>query len=410
MTPDERSAAEQTVRWIGIVNAPDGLNLRRTPDTQQPPITTLPHETLLHVLDDSGDWLRVIVGDGPDGQQGYVYAAHVLRRIDPLPLEPDPDIGNGTGPEAEDAFAAPAGQRIELGPDAGSTERLVAGVWNRFGAALLAEAQRVQIDPGLAAALLAAESNGHGFGGDGRLLIRFENHIFYHYWGQYHQAQYFAHFTFNTDASWRGHRWRPDPAGPWQECHLDDQAVEWQVFSFARQLDETAAMLSISMGIAQIMGFNYEAVGFASVQAMFGAYAASIANQIAAFFRFVESKGLVEAARSGDYHAFARGYNGPGQADAYAAKLHGYAATLAALRQPLPAAPAAVPAPQPGALPAPLPLPTPEEEAQGRRYWWSIGATVLALLLVAAALYRAGWRVVRVHEQQTHMSKSRGLN
>lgn len=385
MTPEERFVTPQRddepVLWIGSVNAPDSLNLRPSPDTSQPPLTLLSHATPLDVLDDRGDWLRVRV----DGLIGYVYAAHVLRRLDPLP--PDP-ITDGLQ-ENKDAYAAPEDQRIQLDSAAGSTERLLAGVWNRFGAALLAEAQRLQIDPGLAAALLAVESNGAGFGVDGRLIIRFENHLFYHYWGEQHQAHYFTHFAFDNGERWRGHRWRPDPNGPWQECHLDNQAIEWQVFSFARQLDETAALLSISMGIAQIMGFNYAATGFDSVQSMFAAYRAGIANQIGGFFRFLENNRLVAPVRVGDYHAFARGYNGPGQADFYATKIQEYVATLAALRRPL-----AVAAPAP-AWPT-LPIPAAEETTEQRRGWLRIGAAILCLLIgIGAVLYWAGWRIVR---------------
>jgi hypothetical protein len=402
MTPDEPSADETPVRWHGVVNSPDGLNLRRSPDTLQPTLAVLNHLTPLQVLDDLGDWLHVIV----DGQAGYVYAAHVLRRLDPVPLEPDTEGDR----EPDDVFAAPGDQQIRLGPGASSAERAVAGVWNRFGAALTAEAQRLQIDPLVAAALLAVESNGHGFGADGRLLIRFENHIFYHYWGQHHQSQFFAHFAFDSNAAWRGQRWRPDPNSAWQDCHVDDQAVEWQVFNFARQLDETAALLSISMGIAQIMGFNHDAVGFPTVQAMFQAYSSSIANQIGAFFRFLESKRLVEAVRNGDYHAFARGYNGSGQADQYAGKLHAYIAALRALLQPA-AAPEMAGAPAPGALPGPAGGPGGEadEDRQYRLWWLQIGAAALCVLAVAGiALYRAGWRlVVRRRKRSTWLPRMR---
>jgi hypothetical protein len=274
---------------------------------------------------------------------------------------------------------------------------------------LLAEAQRLGVDPTFAAALLALESGGEGFGPSGRMVIRFENHIFYHYWGQHHQAQYFAHFAFDSGATWRGHRWRPDPNTPWQECHLD-QGGEWQVFSFARQLDETAAMLAISMGLAQVMGFNHAAVRFSSVQAMFQALAGSIAEQISAFFHFVESRQAVEAMRTEDYATFARNYNGGGQVDAYAAKLRDYVATLRGLRQP-----AAVPAaaavlepslPEPAAAPWSFPEPTPaeaaEEAAHYRRWWLSVGGAAFALLLaIAAALYQGGWRLVRKEELST---------
>ena len=73
--PTDDLVTAPTVRWMGTVNAPDGLNLRRTPDTLNPPLALLAHGTPLNVLDDSSDWLRVIT----TGQEGYVYGAHVLR-------------------------------------------------------------------------------------------------------------------------------------------------------------------------------------------------------------------------------------------------------------------------------------------------------------------------------------------
>ena len=47
---------------------------------------------------------------------------------------------------------------------------------------------------------------------------------------------------------------------------------EWSVFEFARTFDDDAAKLSISMGLPQIMGFNYRSVGYESVDAMFDAF------------------------------------------------------------------------------------------------------------------------------------------
>ncbi len=360
LSPDQRTVLQREllgellkqVRWVGLVNAPDGLNLRRTPGTQDPPLALLSHETLVQVLGESGDWLFVVAG----GQPGYVFAAHVLRRIGPGPDEPSP--GTPTTPADED-YAPPAEEQVAAPPGADSATRTVADVWNHYGAALKQEAQRLQIDPTLAAALLAAESSGHGYGPDGRLLIRFENHIFYDQWGKSNQAQFFTYFRYDTSQRWHGHQWRADPTGEWQDLHRDNQAFEWQAFAIARQLDESAALLSISMGLAQIMGFNYSMIGFGSVQEMFRAFQASIANQIAGFFRFVEAKRLVEAVRSGDLRAFAVGYNGSGQADTYAEILRSYTAALNQLR-----APAAAPVMQdvlgvsPGSIhPVSVPLP-----------------------------------------------------
>jgi hypothetical protein len=344
------------VRWVGIVNAPDGLNLRPSPSIHEQPLALLDHETLLQVLDDAGEWLFVAA----DGNVGYVYAAHVLRRL-PSPVEP---LSPDPRPEIEDA-ALPAAEQVSIPPGSDPTTIMVAGVWNRYGGALRAEAQRLGIDPAVAAALLAAESNGHGFGPDGRLLIRFENHIFYDQWGKHNQAQFFACFAFDTAEQWSGHRWRPDAGAAWQDVHPGSQAAEWQVFTFARQLDETAALLSISMGIAQIMGFNYSLVGFAGVQDMFRTYQGSIAAQISGFFNFVKARRLVDAVRNGELRTFAAGYNGPGRADAYSAILRNYLSALAALlAQAVPSAATAAAAAS-GETPNPVAAPMPPSPVPG---------------------------------------------
>jgi hypothetical protein len=148
------------------------------------------------------------------------------------------------------------------------------------------------------------------------------------------------------------------------------------------------------------MGFNYAGAGFGGPQAMFQALAGSVAEQIGAFFRFVESRQAAEAMRAEDYPAVARSYNGGGQVEAYAAKLHGYVATLRALRQPAaaPGEPAAqqTPTPPPQLFPAPPPAEEAEAEADYWRWWLSMGAAALALLAaIAIALHQAGWRLVK---------------
>ena len=367
------------VRWAGLVNAPDGLNLRPSPSTQEPPLALLSHETLLQVLAECGDWLFVVA----NGQDGYVFAAHVLRRIapDPVVITPagpaDPAAGSGSAD-----LAPPPAEQVTLPPSPSSVMRVVADVWNQYGACLKQEAARLQIDPTLAAALLAAESSGRGYAPDGRLLIRFENHIFYDQWGKNNQAQFFTYFKFDPGQRWLGHQWRADANGEWQDLHCDSQALEWQALTVARQLDEMSALQSISMGLAQIMGFNYSMIGYSSAQAMFRAFQASAADQIGGFFRFVEARRLVEAVRTGDLHAFAVGYNGPGQADTYADILRTYVVVLRQLRTPvaaevpLPAAAvapggvtvAAIPQPQSPQPGVPLAEADPELYAAWRRH------------------------------------------
>jgi hypothetical protein len=224
-----------------------------------------------------------------------------------VPLEPPPE------------------QRLPVNPKAPLLERLAANIWNRYGNLLVVLSNELKIDPGVAVAVLAVESGGRGFGPDGRMIIRFENQVFFDNWGKKNEAQYRQHFTFMPEKRWMGHKWRPSPDQPWwPEDKPDfhgDQGREWTVFNFARGLSDTAAKLSISMGGPQIMGFNFATLGFESVQQMFDAFSASERNQIIGFFDFVQGPGAnsrrVLALQAMDFNTFASMYNGPGQAAKY---------------------------------------------------------------------------------------------
>ena len=290
------------------------LNLRTGPGTQYGVTQTLPPDTNVQVLEDGGDWIRVQV----NGHQGFVHRDFVK-----LPNQPLKSRLLATQPEL---------LRIPLPPKPNhtiDTARLAQGtllfaladLWNRYGGLLVVLCNELEIDPGVAVAVLMAESGGQGFapGPDGpRMIIRFENHIFYERWGRANQARFDRHFAFAQGQSWTGHKWRPDPYAPWQEFH-GNQQKEWEVLAFASGLERRTARESISMGLPQIMGFNAIAVGYPQADAMFDAFASSEARQIFGFFDFVRSKGGISPLRSRDYATFAGIYNGPGQATVYAA-------------------------------------------------------------------------------------------
>ncbi|MBX3054109.1 MAG: DUF3380 domain-containing protein [Caldilineaceae bacterium] len=290
------------------------LNLRSGPGTQYSTLQTLPPDSNLSVMGEAGDWVHVQV----DGRQGYVHRDYVKLPHQPVKsrlLAVQPELLRIALPPLPD-------QMLDTSRLAqGTLLFAVADLWNRYGGLLVVLCNELDIHPSVALAVLLAESGGRGFapGPNGqRMIIRFENHIFYDRWGRNNQERFDRHFAYAPGQTWKGHLWRPDPGAAWQGFH-GNQQKEWEVLTFASGLDRRAARESISMGLPQIMGFNAVAVGYPQADAMFDAFASGEARQIFGFFDFVRSKGGVSPLRGRDYPVFAGLYNGPGQAPVYAA-------------------------------------------------------------------------------------------
>lgn len=330
-------------KTTGVVNAPDGLNLRSGAGSDQTPLMLLQHQTQLDVMHEAGEWLFAATNDG---HAGYVHGSYVARADaapQPVPTPVAPPMAGGSRamagylastPELVSIPLAPsAAEQIALGASAGPGAKLLAGIWNRYGGLLNALAAKLSIDPALAVAILAVESGGNAFGADGRMIIRFENHLFYHYWGKQNPDRFAQCFTFNSDRCWEGHSWRSDPNQPFQEFH-GNQSAEWAALNFAASLDDTAAKFSISMGLPQIMGFNHQRIGYANVQEMFNAFQADERNHVLGLFDFINADAnMVQALRSQNYAGFAAGYNGPGQADYYGGLILKWVQSFGLLRQ-----------------------------------------------------------------------------
>ncbi len=324
-----------------------GLRLRSQPNTNPDSATLamLPGGTRLRVIEEErgarqkvgqyNQWIRV---RDPNGNEGYVAAWFVML--------PAPPTSSGTSSAEGSPASSPTINRsrpsigdgleqvpLEAPPDERiNDDSLLARIWNKYGGLLAPIAEKMNFDPAIAVAILAQESGGQAYGADGRLIIRFENHLFYEYWGKRNQAVYNDHFKIGSPP-WTGHQWRPKATEPWRNCHTN-QSVEWEVFSFASQLDDTAAKKSISMGLPQVLGSNFAVLGFASVQDMFNAFVASERNQVIAFFDFLEGNGprAVNALRRRDFRTIASIYNGAGQADYYGTLISNHYNRFLALR------------------------------------------------------------------------------
>lgn len=88
------------------------------------------------------------------------------------------------------------------------------------------------------------------------------------------------------------------------------QDGRWQQLLDAVALDVDAGFMSASYGAFQILGENYAVCGAYDPWAFAWRQAQSEGDQLEAFVRFVEGRGLKAALQRGDWAGFARGYNG----------------------------------------------------------------------------------------------------
>ena len=196
-----------------------------------------------------------------------------------------------------------------------------AQIYNNYGKYIYEKAAELKLPPSRAAAVIQVESSGRNFGEDGRLLIRFEPCVFYDIWGRGHQQEFSKHFQCGRPDD----KFRESAAQNFTEFH-GDYYKEWKVFQFARTLDEDAALKSISMGLPQVMGFNYYMLGYSSAKEMFNAMSTSTKSQLDALFsalsyRDPTGKSCLDPLRAGDFVSFAGCYNGEGRNQEYGSKI-----------------------------------------------------------------------------------------
>jgi len=89
------------------------------------------------------------------------------------------------------------------------------------------------------------------------------------------------------------------------------ESSEYEAFEIAKTIDETAAYESISMGMGQVMGFNYGSLGYTSAKAMFDKFSSDESTQVQGMATFISNNsGCKQAVLNKDPYAFERYYNG----------------------------------------------------------------------------------------------------
>jgi len=148
-----------------------------------------------------------------------------------------------------------------------------------------------------------------------RLIIRFEAHKFIKYCGTSVKHIARSMFRYNKDKPWKDQQFRALNVDTFKSYH-GNQNKEHDVFIFCIEVDELAAFKSISMGLPQIMGFNYLRLEFTTPMEMYYNFNLGVVNQIEGMFKFMDYS-MLYGLRSRNFEAFARGYNGSGQAVRY---------------------------------------------------------------------------------------------
>lgn len=149
------------------------------------------------------------------------------------------------------------------------------------------------VDTPTVQAVTVVESSGLGFLSDGRIVLRYEPHIFSKYTkGRFDQSH--PHLSF--------------PA--WKPGYPATIALSYKLFTEAAQLDGLAAGLSCSYGLFQIMGFNFSSCGCKTFKEFYTRMNASEAEQLNLFCTYIDVMGLDDELRRRDWAAFALAYNG----------------------------------------------------------------------------------------------------
>ena len=103
------------------------------------------------------------------------------------------------------------------------------------------------------------------------------------------------------------------PSGLWSVNKVDVQAKEWLAFNDAFRKNPSAAMESTSIGLGQIMGFQYKRLGYKSVNEMWDDAKKGILQQVGQIVKFIKTdKNLELALKNKNWSEVAKLYNGSG--------------------------------------------------------------------------------------------------
>jgi hypothetical protein len=151
-------------------------------------------------------------------------------------------------------------------------------------------------------AFAEVESRGDGFLPDGHPVVLFERHIMY----RRTKAKY--GFT-RADALVKQY---PDIINPKAGGYGKTSEQPGRMDRAAKLIDRECALESASWGAFQVMGFNWQPLGYPTLQAFINAMYHSEGDHLDSFVRYIKvNPSLHKALKAQDWPRVALGYNGP---------------------------------------------------------------------------------------------------
>jgi peptidoglycan hydrolase-like protein with peptidoglycan-binding domain len=173
----------------------------------------------------------------------------------------------------------------------GNAKRLDPGDYGRIG-------KEIGVGEDELKAFIEVESRGKGFDEEGRPIILTEPHVFYRNLPRAKRAE-----AVKKGLAYPKWGSKPYP-------RTQDARYEW--LEKAMEIDSSAALKACSWGLTQILGENYKAAGYDSVEEMVTSFMDDEENHLLACVNFLETHGLDDDLRAHRWEAVARGYNGAG--------------------------------------------------------------------------------------------------
>jgi hypothetical protein len=167
-------------------------------------------------------------------------------------------------------------------------------------------ASSIGVEPIAFRTMLAVETSGAGFYGNGLPKILLERHYVYRYANAVQRGALPPTLCYPTPGGYQG------------------GLAEWDRFQqVAAVCGQDIAVQSCSWGLGQIMGAYWKNLGMASVADFLDANGRSELGQLLVlkYYLTAVNPPALTALRSKDWAAFARAYNGPANVDVYSQKL-----------------------------------------------------------------------------------------